>query len=109
MPTSLILTMSDIQQPEWWVYLIRTESELIYTGIAKDTKRRFQEHLATHEGRGNKGAKFFRGHKPLNIIYQEAAQNRSEATRRELAIKKLPKAKKWALAGVPNPTKQKGA
>lgn len=92
--------MSDTHSSNWWVYLILTESELIYTGIAKDTSRRFQEHLATHEGRGNKGAKFFRGHKPLNIIYQEAAQNRSEATRRELIIKKMPRTKKLLLAGM---------
>ncbi|MFD2230311.1 GIY-YIG nuclease family protein [Alkalimarinus sediminis] len=95
--------MSESSSSSWWVYLILTESELIYTGIAKDTERRFQEHLATYEGRGTKGAKFFRGHKPLNIIYQEAAQNRSEATRRELMIKKLPRDKKWALANMAEP------
>ncbi|UZE96417.1 GIY-YIG nuclease family protein [Alkalimarinus alittae] len=85
-------------ESEWWVYLIITESERIYTGIATDTDRRFQEHLATYEGRGKKGAKFFRGHKPLNIIYQEPALSRAEATRREMDIKKLPRTKKWALA-----------
>ena len=90
--------MSSMESSPWWVYLILTESNLIYTGIATDTQRRFQEHLATHEGTGAKGAKFFRAHKPLNIIYQEPAQNRAEATRRELAIKKLPRVKKWALA-----------
>lgn len=83
---------------DWWVYLIITESDRIYTGIATDTERRFQEHLATYEGRGKKGAKFFRGHKPLNIIYQEPAQSRAEATRRELEIKRLARPKKWALA-----------
>lgn len=105
MQPNLTLTMVDPKPSSWWVYLILTESEHIYTGIAKDTERRFQEHLATYEGKGNKGAKFFRGHKPLNIIYQEAAQNRSEATRRELVIKKLPRAKKCALAGINEPTK----
>lgn len=100
--------MNDPQPSNWWVYLILTESELIYTGIAKDTSRRFQEHLATYEGRGNKGAKFFRGHKPLKIIYQEEAQNRSEATRRELVIKKLPREKKLTLAGQTNRSNKKG-
>ncbi len=97
----LLPIMTNALSP-WWVYLIITESQHLYTGIATDPDRRFQEHLATFEGKGNKGAKFFRGHKPLKVVYREAAENRSVATRREIAIKKLPKAKKLQLIGLIN-------
>ncbi len=89
--------MTEVSTSPWWVYMILTESQRLYTGITTDPERRFQEHLATHEGKGAKGAKFFRGHKPLKLIYREAAENRSEASKREIAIKKLPRNKKWLL------------
>ncbi len=94
-PLSLTLAMSDTSP--WWVYLILTESEQLYTGIATDPERRFREHLATFEGSGSKGAKFFRGQRPIKLIYRETAETRSAATRREIAIKKLSKDKKWRL------------
>jgi len=97
MQSSPALAMSDIGSSPWWVYLILTESEHLYTGITTDPERRFQEHLATYEGTGTKGAKFFRGHKPVKLVYREAAKNRSDASKREIAIKKLPRNKKWRL------------
>ena len=93
--------MNDPHSSAWWVYLVLTDSEQLYTGIAKNPERRFEEHLATYEGRGKKGAKFFRGHKPIKIVYREAAENRSAATRREIAIKKLSPIKKRALTTTP--------
>jgi len=89
--------MNETDSSSWWVYLILTESERIYTGITTDPERRFQEHLATYEGKGTKGAKFFRGHKPERLVYRETAENRSEASKREIAIKKLPRNKKLQL------------
>jgi len=89
--------MTETGSSLWSVYLILTESERIYTGITTDPERRFQEHLATYEGKGTKGAKFFRGHKPVKLVYREAAENRSEASKREIAIKKLPRNKKLQL------------
>jgi len=91
------LTMTETSTASWWVYMILTKSECLYTGITTDPDRRFQEHLASYEGKGTKGAKFFRGHKPLKIVYREAAENRSDASKREIAIKKLPRNKKWQL------------
>ena len=95
--SNLTLTMPKLDSSSWWVYLILTESQHLYTGITTNPERRFQEHLATHEGTGKKGAKFFRGHKPVKLAYQETAKNRSEASKREIAIKKLPKKKKLLL------------
>lgn len=82
----------------WTVYIIETEQSTLYTGITTDVERRFQEHLDMFNGkRSAKGAKYFRRAKPLKIVYAETCANRSEATKREAAIKRMTKAKKVAL------------
>lgn len=45
----------------------------------------------------NRGAKFFRGRKPLQLAYIESGHNRSSASRREAAIKQLSRAAKLQL------------
>lgn len=81
----------------WFVYIIRTEKDKLYTGISTNLERRFNEHLATHEGIGKKGAKYFRSDKPLQLVYQESYPNRAEASRRESEIKSLSSKAKQAL------------
>ncbi len=73
-------------EKEWVVYMIRNENGSLYTGITTDIKRRLQEHQS-----GKKGAKFFHLAAALQLEYQEPALNRSEASKREAAIKKLSK------------------
>jgi putative endonuclease len=75
---------------EWFVYIIHTEKNRLYTGITTDIDRRFQE----HSGDLPRGAKFFRSDKPLKIVYVEPCKNRSEATIKEAAIKKLTRLQK---------------
>jgi len=81
----------------WWVYIIETKCNKLYTGITTDVARRFQEHLAVYRKESDKGAKFFRGHEPKNVVYQEAHASRSEASKREYEIKKMSSLKKRAL------------
>ena len=76
----------------WWVYMLRSRSGKLYTGISTDPQRRFAEHSDSA-----KGARFFRGDPPEAIVYLEAAADRSAASRREAAIKKLSRAAKLAL------------
>ncbi len=76
----------------WQVYIIRATDNTLYTGITTDMDRRWQEH---NDGRA--GAKFFRGRKPERLVYQESAPDRSVATKREAAIKKLSRQRKLAL------------
>ncbi|MFI5334695.1 MAG: GIY-YIG nuclease family protein, partial [Chlamydiales bacterium] len=68
----------------WEVYIIQTESGKLYTGITTDLDRRFQAHL-----NGEKGARFFRFSRPRVILFREKQPNRSKATKREIAIKKM--------------------
>ncbi len=75
----------------YFVYILSCVDETLYTGIATDVVRRFVEHK---EGRG---AKYTRAHKPERIVYTEEVGSRSEAQKREAAIKKMPRIKKLAL------------
>lgn len=76
----------------WEVYIIQAKSGVLYTGITTDLDRRFAAHLE-----GAKGARFFRFSQPEKIVYREECANRSEATRRELEIKKMTRQKKVEL------------
>lgn len=75
---------------EWFVYIILTEKNRLYTGIATDVERRFLEHLGVFSG----GAKFFRSDIPDKIVYMEQCKNRSTASIKEAAIKKLTRLQK---------------
>jgi 3-methyladenine DNA glycosylase AlkC/predicted GIY-YIG superfamily endonuclease len=80
------------EKSHWEVYMVETDKGVFYTGISTDVERRFEEHCNS-----KKGAKFFRGHKPKAIVYREVCKNRSDASKRECAIKKLTKSKKKEL------------
>jgi len=77
----------------WYVYIILCSDSSLYTGITTDPERRIRQHAA-----GN-GAKYFRGRKPLRIVYQEGGHTRSSAGSRELQIKRMTHGDKAALVG----------
>lgn len=82
----------------WDVYIIQTTSGKLYTGITIDLDRRFEAHL-----KGEKGARFFRFSGPRRVLFRETHPNRSEATRREIQIKKMSRAQKFdLLLGIKN-------
>lgn len=76
----------------WEVYIIQAKSGTLYTGITTDLDRRFADHQ-----NGAKGARFFRISSPEKIVFRESHPNRSEATKREIQIKKMTRAQKMAL------------
>lgn len=75
----------------WSLYILRCGDGTLYTGIAVDVDKR----LRMHE-RG-KGAKYTRGRTPLSIVYREVCGTHSDALRRELAVKRLPREEKEKL------------
>ena len=77
---------------DWTVYIIRCDDETLYTGVTRDLERRFQEHQ-NHP----RGAKYFNGRKPQEVVYTETGHTRSSALQREAAIKKLSRAEKLRL------------
>ena len=62
-----------------------------YTGIATDVEHRIMVHNS------GKGAKYTRSRLPVHLVYKEEGLTKSEALKRELAIKKLSRQKKEAL------------
>lgn len=76
---------------KWQVYIILCTDNSLYTGITRDIARRMLQHGAS------RGAKYFRGRKPLRLVYLEHACSRSTASRREAYIKTLTRLQKLAL------------
>lgn len=80
-------------KPAWFVYLVQCKDGSLYTGVSTDVKRRVQE----HNGSDKKGARYTRARRPVTLRYQENCANRSEACKREAAIKKLTRSQKISL------------
>lgn len=78
--------------PAWFVYLVRCQDGTFYCGIAKDLARRLAEHNSA-----DKGAKYTRGRRPVQMVYTEEVTSRAKATQREGQIKKLSRVQKMAL------------
>ena len=71
--------------------MVKCNDNSIYTGISNDLKKRLDTH-----SKGN-GSKYIRTRLPFNLIYIEKFQNRSNALKREIEIKKLNKKNKELL------------
>lgn len=65
----------------YFVYVIRNEAGILYTGIAKDVQARCAVHNA------GAGARFTRGRGPWSVVHIEGPLAHGEALRRELTIK----------------------
>ena len=76
----------------YFVYIVECSDKTLYTGIATDVKRRIDEHNSS-----DKGAKYTKARRPVKLLYSEKLNNRSDATKREYAIKKLSREKKLQL------------
>ena len=73
--------------------MVRCKDGSLYTGIAKDWAKRFAEHQA----QGARCAKYLRGKAPLSLVYIEASEDRSSASKREYILKQLSKTDKERL------------
>lgn len=83
------------EKTTWSLYLIRTASGSLYTGVTTDVCRRFAEH--ENKDRRNKGAKALRGKGPLKLVFETLVGNRSEALKLEHRVKQLSRADKERL------------
>ncbi|MGL1921202.1 MAG: GIY-YIG nuclease family protein [Hyphomicrobiales bacterium] len=75
----------------WKVYIIQCADNTLYTGISNNVDKRMEVHNA------GKGAKYTRVRLPVKLVYQENAEDRSTASKREAKIKKLSRAQKLKL------------
>lgn len=74
-----------------FVYVIRCSDNSLYTGYTTDVDRRVGEHNS-----GN-GAKYTRSRTPVDLVYTEEYNTKSEAMSREYEIKQLTKEQKENL------------
>lgn len=76
----------------WFVYMILDTDQHLYTGITTNMARRWHEHTS-----GKAGARYFRGRQPALLCFLEEQVDRSHASKRECAIKRLHRRDKVAL------------
>jgi putative endonuclease len=76
----------------YFVYILECSDGSLYTGITTDVTKRLSEH-----NNSDKGAKYTKARRPLKLLYKEPATNRSIASKREYAIKKLTRKEKLQL------------
>ena len=74
-----------------YVYILKCADGTYYTGYTTDPLRRTQVHNS------GKGAKYTRARRPVELIYTEEYDDKTEAQRREYAIKQLTRAEKEKL------------
>ncbi len=75
----------------WHLYILRTPTGMLYTGITTDVLRRQQQHQS------GKGAKSLRGKGELTLVFHCPAGDRSQASKLEYKIKQLNKKQKEKL------------
>jgi putative endonuclease len=83
--------MNKKKEDNYFVYMVCCADDTYYTGIATDVEHRIMVHNS------GKGAKYTRSRLPVHLVYKEEGLTKSEALKRELAIKKLSRQKKEAL------------
>lgn len=75
------------------VYILKCSDDSLYTWITTDLEKR----LSQHNWEIKWGAKYTSIRQPVELVYQEEAENRSLATKREIEIKKLTRKQKLLL------------
>jgi len=78
----------------WFVYMLLCADGSLYTGVTTDIKRRIKEHNS-----GDKGAKYTKARRPVELVYQELCSSRSQAQAREFVVRNLSKTAKHELLG----------
>ncbi len=76
----------------YFIYMLKCSDETLYTGIARNLEKRIEEH-----NNSDKGAKYTRVRRPVELVYSEKSENRSSASKREYEIKKLSRVQKLKL------------
>ena len=80
----------------WFVYILRCADSTLYTGITTDVDKRIKQ----HNGADKNGAKYTRQRRPVQLVYQESSDSRSNACKREYSIKSLKKIQKESLIDI---------
>jgi len=79
----------------YFIYILKCSDDTLYTGITTDIERRVLEHNSSQ-----KGAKYTKLRRPVELVYSEESEDRSSASKREYAIKQLSRKEKLELINV---------
>ena len=77
----------------YYIYMLKCIDDSIYTGSARDVKKRLKEHFT----KDSKCAKYTRSHPPKEVVAVWRCETKSEGTRVEYYIKTLAKKQKENL------------
>jgi putative endonuclease len=75
----------------WTVYILECSDNSLYTGITVDLERRLDEHSK------GKGAQYTKHRGPFTVMFTECQETRSQALKREAAIKSMTREEKLSL------------
>lgn len=67
----------------YWVYILECSDGSYYTGIAKDVEKRLSVH------KNGKGSRYVASRLPCKLVYTQLLDSKSDALRKEIAIKKM--------------------
>jgi putative endonuclease len=76
----------------YYVYIVRCVDETLYTGWTTDVEKRIVIHNTSPLG-----AKYTRARRPVCLVYSEECESKSEALKRECAMKKMTREGKLRL------------
>jgi putative endonuclease len=76
-----------------FVYIVECADRTLYTGWTMDVARRLKAHNA------GRGARYTQQRGPVRLVYVEELPDRRTALKRELQIKRMPRAEKLKLIG----------
>lgn len=79
-----------------YVYVLLCSDDALYTGWTTDLKQRLAAHNGS-DGKSAKGAKCTRARRPVKLVYFESLETKSQAMKREAALKKLTRSQKLQL------------
>lgn len=74
-----------------FVYILKCKDGTLYTGWTNDLNRRVAAHNA------GQGAKYTKSRRPVELLYFEELSSKSEALKREAAIKKMSRSEKLRM------------
>lgn len=75
----------------YYCYLVECSDKTLYCGYTNDIDKRVKTHNS------GKGAKYTQKRLPVRLVYSERFDSKSEAMRREYAIKQLSRREKLKL------------
>ena len=77
-----------VDKKNWSLYIIECKDRSLYCGITNNLEKRLILHKT------GKASRYTRGRLPVKLVHSEKNLTRSEALKKEIKIKKLPKMRK---------------